>query len=84
MTEKLNLVDRESCNITLIRQAKLLSISRSSLYYQSKISDRDLAIMNLIELMGYSLKIQPMANEPLPILSGATTKYRLANSIFEY
>ena len=49
MKERLNLVDRESPKISLVRQAELLSISRSSLYYQAKISEKDLAIMNLID-----------------------------------
>jgi len=49
MTEKLKLVDRENSNIALNRQAELLQISRSSLYYQPEVSERDLAIMNLID-----------------------------------
>lgn len=49
MADKLKLVDRANDNITLSRQAELLSISRSSLYYQSEINERDLVIMNLID-----------------------------------
>jgi len=49
MTEKLKLVDRENHNITLSRQVELLQISRSSLYYQPNVSERDLTIMNLID-----------------------------------
>jgi len=49
MTDRLKLVDRENNNITLSRQAELLNISRSSLYYKTEISERDLLIMNLID-----------------------------------
>lgn len=49
MTDKLKLVDREEHNITLSRQVELLQISRSSLYYKTKTSERDLLIMNLID-----------------------------------
>jgi len=51
MSERLNLVDRENSKISLTRQAELLDISRSSLYYSPKISDKDLAIMNLIDII---------------------------------
>lgn len=49
MADKLKLVDRKNNNITLSRQAELLGISRSSLYYQPEINERDLVIMNLID-----------------------------------
>lgn len=49
MVDKLKLVDRVNDNITLGRQAELLGISRSSLYYKTEISERDLIIMNLID-----------------------------------
>lgn len=49
MTEKLKLVDRENPSITLSRQTELLQISRSSIYYQPGVSERDLIIMNLID-----------------------------------
>lgn len=49
IVEKLKLVDRENDNITLSRQVEILGISRSSLYYQPKVSKRDLIIMNLID-----------------------------------
>lgn len=49
MTEKLKLVDRENHRITLGRQTELLGVSRSSLYYQPEVSERDLIIMNLID-----------------------------------
>ncbi len=51
MNERLDLVDRENPKISLSRQAELLDISRSSLYYTPKISDKDVAIMNLIDLI---------------------------------
>jgi len=49
MTDRLRLADRKSHNITLSRQAELLDISRSSLYYKTRVSKRDLLIMNLID-----------------------------------
>jgi putative transposase len=51
MTEKLKLVDRENHRISLSRQAELLDISRSSIYYQPGVNDRDLLIMNLIDVI---------------------------------
>jgi putative transposase len=51
MTDKLKLIDRSNDNITLGRQAELLNISRSSLYYQPEVSERDLLIMNLIDVI---------------------------------
>jgi len=51
MSERLNLVDRENPKISLSRQAELLDISRSSLYYSPKISDKDVTIMNLIDFI---------------------------------
>ncbi len=47
--EKISLIDRNHQNISLSRQAELLDISRSRLYYQSKINEKDLHIMNLID-----------------------------------
>jgi putative transposase len=49
MTEKLKLIDRKSNNITLGRQAELLGISRSSLYYKPEVNERDLLLMDLID-----------------------------------
>lgn len=49
MVDRLKLVDRENNNITLGRQAELLDISRSSLYYKTIVSKRDLLVMNLID-----------------------------------
>jgi len=49
MVDRLKLVDRANVNISLSRQAELLDISRSSLYYQPGINERDLVIMNLID-----------------------------------
>ncbi len=49
MIDRLKLVDRENPDITLTRQTELLDISRSRLYYQTEVSERDLLIMNLID-----------------------------------
>lgn len=49
MADKLKLVDRDNPDLSLVRQAELLDISRSSLYYQAKISERDVLLMNLID-----------------------------------
>jgi len=44
------LIDKDNKNISVARQAKLLEISRSSIYYHSaKISNTDIATMNLID-----------------------------------
>jgi putative transposase len=43
-------VDREHLSLSVVRQCKLLYISRSGLYYQPKgISEEDLALMKLID-----------------------------------
>lgn len=49
MTDKLNSIDRENIDITLGRQAELLGVSRSRLYYKTENSERDLSIMNHID-----------------------------------
>ena len=49
MTDKLNLVDRENIDISLSKQAELLDISRSRIYYKTETNERDLLIMNLID-----------------------------------
>lgn len=46
--EKSALADRNS-GITIIRQAELLGISRSSLYYEPRINEEDILIMNAID-----------------------------------
>jgi putative transposase len=51
ISERVKLIDKENNNISLGRQAELLGISRSSLYYQPKISDTDIRIMNLIDMI---------------------------------
>ena len=43
------MVDRKEVRITLKRQAELLAVSRSSLYYEPEVSERDLLLMNLID-----------------------------------
>jgi len=49
MTDRLNSVDREEPKLKLARQAELLGISRSRLYYESGVNARDVTIMNLID-----------------------------------
>jgi putative transposase len=49
MIDRLKLADRENPDITLSRQAELLDISRSRLYYKPEASERDLLVMNLID-----------------------------------
>jgi len=49
MADKLKLVDRENHKIPLKRQAELLGVSRSSLYYKPEVNERDLILMNLID-----------------------------------
>lgn len=49
MIDRLKLVDRKNTDITLSRQAELIGISRSILYYKTEVSERDLLIMNLID-----------------------------------
>jgi len=47
--QKLALVDRKEPKLSLLRQTELLGISRSLLYYQPEISEKDLSIMNIID-----------------------------------
>jgi putative transposase len=47
--EKLTLANRENQNISLLRQAELLDVSRSSFYYEPAASDEDIVIMNAID-----------------------------------
>ena len=47
--EKLTLIGKNSFNVSLSRQANLLDVSRSSLYYQPKIDSQDILIMNAID-----------------------------------
>ena len=47
--EKLTLVSKELCGISLSRQADLLNISRSSIYYEPAIDQDDVRIMNAID-----------------------------------
>ena len=49
MTDKLNLVDRGNTEISLSRQAEIPGLSRSRLYYKTKVSEKDLLPMNLID-----------------------------------
>lgn len=46
--EKSALADRQS-GITIIRQAELLDISRSSIYYEPRVNREDILIMNAID-----------------------------------
>ncbi|MDI6794839.1 MAG: IS3 family transposase [bacterium] len=47
--EKKQMVDKEHPCISITRQAELLGISRSTLYYQPKIDQQDLQLMQLID-----------------------------------
>lgn len=48
-SERINLIEKNKEKISITRQSKLLSISKSSLYYDNKVSDRDMEIMNKID-----------------------------------
>ena len=47
--EKLNLVNKDLKNISVARQANLLDISRSTIYYEPAIDPDDVKIMNAID-----------------------------------
>ena len=47
--QRKNFIEKDNQQISLKRQAQLLDISRSSLYYQPRINQQDIAIMNLID-----------------------------------
>jgi putative transposase len=47
--EKLILIERDNSDISIARQAELLDISRSSIYYQPKTNSEDVLIMNAID-----------------------------------
>lgn len=47
--EKSALIDRSNTQINLTRQAQLLEISRSSIYYQPKIDQQEIEIKNAID-----------------------------------
>lgn len=47
--EKLALADKTHPDISILRQAELLDISRSSVYYQPAVNPEDKAIMNAID-----------------------------------
>ena len=47
--QRKKLIEKDSQQITLKRQAELLDISRSGLYYQPKENQRNIAIMSLID-----------------------------------
>ena len=47
--ERLALIDRNNAEINLTRQAELLDISRSGIYYQPIIDQREIAIKNAID-----------------------------------
>jgi len=47
--EKLTLIDQKNSLVSLSRQAQLLDISRSSLYYQPVINPENIAAMNAID-----------------------------------
>jgi hypothetical protein len=43
------LIDRDNCEINLTRQAELLDISRSQIYYQPIINQKEIHIKNTID-----------------------------------
>ena len=47
--EKLILIERDNSDLSIARQAQLLDISRSSVYYQPKVNPEDLLIMKAID-----------------------------------
>lgn len=47
--QRKKLIEKDNSQLTLKRQAQLLDISRASIYYQPKVNQRDIAIMNLID-----------------------------------
>lgn len=47
--EKSTLIDRNNAEINLSRQAELIGISRSSIYYQPKIDEQEIQIKNAID-----------------------------------
>ena len=47
--QRRKLIEKNNQQICLKRQTQLLDISRSSLYYQPRINQQDIAIMNLID-----------------------------------
>lgn len=49
--DKLKLVDRARTDIPLSRQAELLGISRSHIYYHPEVNEKDLRLMNLIDVI---------------------------------
>ena len=49
MKTKLKLVDRENRELSLRKQCYILNLSRQNLYYQSKVHEKDLILMNKID-----------------------------------
>lgn len=47
--ERVNMIDKDEKSISISRQSELLSISKSSIYYDRSLSDRDIEIMNKID-----------------------------------
>lgn len=47
--QKKNLIEKDNPDISIVRQAELLEISRSSIYYEPIVNERDLLIMNSID-----------------------------------
>jgi putative transposase len=43
------MIDRKHENVSILRQAELLGISRASIYYKQNISEEDMLIMNTID-----------------------------------
>lgn len=47
--EKLTLIEKSNCDISIARQAELLDMSRASIYYQPRIDPEDVVIMHAID-----------------------------------
>lgn len=47
--QRKKLIEKDSRQITLKRQAQLLNISRASIYYQQRVNQGNIALMNLID-----------------------------------
>src|SRR3989339_79744 len=47
--EKLILIEKDNSDISIARQAQLLDISRSSVYYQPRVDPEDMLIMKAID-----------------------------------
>ena len=47
--QKVDLVERANLDLSISKQAQLLGVARSSIYYQARIDDYQLGLMRLID-----------------------------------